>query len=803
MRTKLFSFLFVLFCSALNAQVPTNGLIYNFKFDNSPTSVAGTETFTSNSTITYTSNRFGNTNKAIAKSYGQLIYTNLTNLPTVNESRSISLWIKPIAVNADNIIFTYGTGSGSQIYGASFNATTIYNFTYTSNIEASSSVATDIWKHVVITYNNSNTVAKIYVNGALVNQGSIGLNTFNTQFYLGSLLNSPTASHFIGAMDDLLIYNRELSDSEVSQIYVDGTPPSNVAVAEYSFDNTYNNLNGNSPFSSNSGTSFIMDRHGNSNGALNIVNTGTSATIINLPYSNTARTISFWAKVNVMQNPYNMTFSYGQPSNSNACGGSFKSDRVEFFGFNNNFAGLTPNSSGTWYYFTYTYNGNEAKIYKNGVVLNTINLNLNTINNNDIFKLGVGVGGELNFNGAIDDLKIYNYVLSDTEISNLYNYNSLGVPQLPIISTVTKKPAAINATIYANVNGNGSAISNVVVKYGTSSGNLTNQGSGIGISPNSYYGTIINGLLENTTYYYRVEVTNAEGTSSTTEDSFATGSKQTVAEYSFDNVYTNFSGNNAFASSAGTSFGNDRNNNPNSALVVNNTSVNGQVPDLPIDGSTRTVSLWAKIDSNASSNYPFSYGGILQDLSFIGVINSNTLEFQSFSNGFTVNETNPINTWMHLVYTYDGVEVKMYKNGVLMGTSPFSLFTSFDDNYFYLASIWGATNTFNGSIDDLKIYNYPLTQTQISNLYNNNTLSTNDFNHNEVVVKMYPNPVQDILNIDLQTSLKSVEVYNIQGQKVLESNKNQINLSSLVSGIYMVRIQDENNAVVTKKIIKK
>ncbi|MCO6161261.1 LamG-like jellyroll fold domain-containing protein [Flavobacterium sp. NRK F7] len=506
MRTKLFSFLIVLFYSALNAQVPTSGLIYNFKFDNSPTSEAGTETFTSNSTISYTSNRFGNTNKAIAKSYGQLIYTNLTNLPTVNESRSISIWIKPTVVNSDNIIFTYGTGSGSQIYGASFNSTTIYNFTYSSNVAASSSVVEDNWKHLVITYNNSNTVAKIYVNGVLINQGNIGLNTFNTQFYLGSLLNSPTASHFIGAMDDLLIYNRELSASEVSQIYIDGIPPSNSTIAEYSFDNTYNNINGNSPFSNNSGTSFVMDRHGNSNGALNINNTGTSATIINLPYSNTARTISFWAKVNSMQSPYNMTFSYGQSSNSNACGGSFRSDRVEFFGFNNNFAGLSANTTGVWYHFTYTYDGNEAKIYKNGVVLNAFNLNLNTLNNNDIFKLGVGVGGELNFNGAIDDLKIYNYVLSDT---------------------------------------------------------------------------------------------------------------------------------------------------------------------------------------------------------------------------------------------------------------------------------------------------------QITNLYTNNTLSANDFNHDEVAIKMYPNPVQDILNVDLQTNLKSVEVYTIQGQKILESDQNQINVSSLVSAIYMVRIQDENNAVITKKIIKK
>ena len=238
-------------------------------------------------------------------------------------------------------------------------------------------------------------------------------------------------------------------------------------------------------------------------------------------------------------------------------------------------------------------------------------------------------------------------------------------------------------------------------------------------------------------------------------------------------------------------------------MVVNNTSVNGQIPGLPIDGSTRTISIWAKVNSTTSPNYVFSYGGILTDLAFINVINSNSLDFQSFSNGFTVNETNPINTWMHLVYTYDGVNVRMYKNGVLKGTSPFNLFTSFDDNYFYLASIWGATNTFNGSVDDLKIYNYPLTQTEITNLYNNNTLSTSDFNQNNLEVALYPNPVQDILSLDTVNTIKSVEVYNLQGQKVLVSNQSQINLSNLSAGIYMVRIEDENNAVNTKRIIKK
>jgi hypothetical protein len=42
----------------------------------------------------------------------------------------------------------------------------------------------------------------------------------------------------------------------------------------------------------------------------------------------------------------------------------------------------------------------------------------------------------------------------------------------------------------------------------------------------------------------------------------------------------------------------------------------------------------------------------------------------------------------------------------------------------------------------------------------------------------------------------------MQGRKIQVSNQKQINVSDLASGIYMVRIQDKENGIVTKKIIK-
>jgi alpha-tubulin suppressor-like RCC1 family protein len=69
--------------------------------------------------------------------------------------------------------------------------------------------------------------------------------------------------------------------------------------------------------------------------------------------------------------------------------------------------------------------------------------------------------------------------------------------------------------------------------------------------------------------------------------------------------------------------------------------------------------------------------------------------------------------------------------------------------------------------------------------------------------KVFPNPVRDVLNIETDLDIQSVEIYNIQGQKVLSSNQKQINVSDLAAGMYMVQIQDVENNIATKKVVIK
>jgi hypothetical protein len=85
-------------------------------------------------------------------------------------------------------------------------------------------------------------------------------------------------------------------------------------------------------------------------------------------------------------------------------------------------------TANTWYhlYISLASNG-DAKIYVNNVLLNTttinapnnnIVINTNSIGNNST-ALGTGVG----FPGYIDDFRIYNKIISDTERGLVYTQN--------------------------------------------------------------------------------------------------------------------------------------------------------------------------------------------------------------------------------------------------------------------------------------------------------------------------------------------------------------------------------------------
>ncbi|MGJ8744290.1 LamG-like jellyroll fold domain-containing protein [Polaribacter sp.] len=67
---------------------------------------------------------------------------------------------------------------------------------------------------------------------------------------------------------------------------------------------------------------------------------------------------------------------------------------------------------------------------------------------------------------------------------------------------------------------------------------------------------------------------------------------------------------------------------------------------------------------------------------------------------------------------------------------------------------------------------------------------------------IYPNPVASILNISINSEVKKVIIYNLQGQKILESKSDKIDVSHFFKGIYLLQVISKNNKTSTKKFIK-
>ncbi len=77
------------------------------------------------------------------------------------------------------------------------------------------------------------------------------------------------------------------------------------------------------------------------------------------------------------------------------------------------------------------------------------------------------------------------------------------------------------------------------------------------------------------------------------------------------------------------------------------------------------------------------------------------------------------------------------------------------------------------------------------------------------IPKIYPNPVKNTIQIELPENISEKEyyIYNVVGGKIkggkLTKQNNSINLEEIPSGVYMLKIFDNNNYNYTHKIIKK
>jgi hypothetical protein len=185
---------------------------------------------------------------------------------------------------------------------------------------------------------------------------------------------------------------------------------------------------------------------------------------------------------------------------------------------------------------------------------------------------------------------------------------------------------------------------------------------------------------------------------------------------------------------------------------------------------------------------------------------------------------NPISTlsyadsnWHHIILNHHySTKDELYIDGILVAvdSTPYNGGELNGENGFLAAGCRlntdGASAYFEGLIDDIGIYDRVLTSQEIDSLYNapNPVVSASTaVEEQRELAHIFPNPTSNLLNIQHPTqAFNRLEVISIDGRSRIYdlplSQQQQINLSELQAGLYLLRIWKEGELLATKKFSK-
>ncbi|WDF46604.1 T9SS type A sorting domain-containing protein [Chryseobacterium sp. KACC 21268] len=104
-------------------------------------------------------------------------------------------------------------------------------------------------------------------------------------------------------------------------------------------------------------------------------------------------------------------------------------------------------------------------------------------------------------------------------------------------------------------------------------------------------------------------------------------------------------------------------------------------------------------------------------------------------------------------------------------------------------------------VDDAAYSTSNWTERDSWSTYNTNCgyLSTTDIKNS--ILKIYPNPASNTLNIETKDHFQKAEIYNINGQLMRTSRLQEINISNLPKGNYILNVETDNGSN-SEKFIK-
>lgn len=320
-----------------------------------------------------------------------------------------------------------------------------------------------------------------------------------------------------------------------------------------------------------------------------------------------------------------------------------------------------------------------------------------------------------------------NFPLYDTDWELWKNYFPTNLPNTPTL--LTPLNGATNISIPATLSWNPSSDAASYALQVSTSSNFTsflyNQSGLIGTSQQ------LTGLNNQTTYYWRVSATNSYGTSGWSSVwNFTTASGGTtqglVAYYPFNGNANDESGSGNHATTNTAILTSDRYNQSNSAYTFNGTTrILAPTNNLPIGNSDRTISVWVHSPNFGQGNKMFvgwgTPGSPNLRMSALGIGHSFSTNKKPFFWGWGADlvAVTPLNdnNWNHVACVFNNGVMKIYINGQLDNYTNLTINTP-PNTTLHIGWFNSTLSGFNGSIDDIRIYNRALTDSEILGLYN-------------------------------------------------------------------------------------
>jgi len=312
-----------------------------------------------------------------------------------------------------------------------------------------------IWTHVVGVANNANNSLKLYINGIDIGTTATYDGTIRTSSSVPLTIGSYSTYFFNGSIDQVQIYNYARTPAQIAYDYNRGKP-----IGWWKMDecqgNTINDWSGNANHGAlNIGASGSQNTPGtcqvgtsaawtagasgklNSSAKLDGTDDYAKINLLNLSNSNQI-TYSLWFKpTNISRTSTRMILELGTDFNSSVNGFMLDYDELQrtFITGHRGGAGYsmwqstTQVSANTWYHLVgvldKSLSSNEVKLYINGVLDGNVysSYNVNTTENFGNLPLFIGSRNGTTYfsDGQIDDVRIYNYPLTSTQIKELYN----------------------------------------------------------------------------------------------------------------------------------------------------------------------------------------------------------------------------------------------------------------------------------------------------------------------------------------------------------------------------------------------